>query len=74
MESVSAAAANVPESEGSGGDKGLKNGTIGYLSNLVIGMASTAPAFYMNKADPDCGTSFDGRAGGRVGVGSDHGE
>jgi amino acid transporter len=78
------------------GDKGLKAGAIGYISNLVIGVASTAPGYslaatlgfivavngmgfhapavmlvsfipmlliaaayyYMNKADPDCGTSF----------------
>jgi amino acid transporter len=78
------------------GDKGLKTGALGYLSNLVIGVASTAPGYslaatlgfvvavagmgvhapavmivsfipmlliaaaynYMNKADPDCGTSF----------------
>src|SRR3954447_1988073 len=76
------------------GDKGLKSGALGYLSNLVIGVASTAPGYslaatlgfitavvafhapavmivsfvpmlliaaayyYMNKADPDCGTSF----------------
>ncbi len=78
------------------GEKGLKTGALGYLSNLVIGVASTAPAYslaatlgfvvavggmgahapavmivsfipmlliaaayyYMNKADPDCGTSF----------------
>jgi amino acid transporter len=75
---------------------GLKTGAIGYLSNLVIGVASTAPAYslaatlgyitatngvgfhgpavmlasfvpilfvaagykYLNRADPDCGTSF----------------
>jgi amino acid transporter len=85
----------APAPEGAG-DKGLKTGAIGYLSNLVIGVASTAPAYslavtlgfitaiagmgfhapavlivsflpmlliaaaynYMNKADPDCGTSF----------------
>ena len=85
----------VPTPAGAG-DKGLKTGAIGYLSNLVIGVASTAPAYslavtlgfitaiagmgfhapavlivsflpmlliaaaynYMNKADPDCGTSF----------------
>ena len=86
-----------PSREGPGtGDKGLKTGAIGYVSNLVIGVASTAPAYslaatlgfvtavagmglhapavmiisfipmlliaaaynYMNKADPDCGTSF----------------
>jgi len=78
------------------GDKGLKAGALGYLSNLVIGVASTAPGYslaatlgfivavpgmgfhapavilvsfipmlliaaayyYMNRADPDCGTSF----------------
>ena len=78
------------------GDKGLKSDAIGYLSNLVIGVASTAPAYslaatlgfivavpesactrpaillvsffpmlliaygykYLNKADPDCGTTF----------------
>ena len=78
------------------GDKGLKSNAIGYLSNLVIGVASTAPAYslaatlgfivavkgigvhapavllvsffpmlliaygykYLNKADPDCGTTF----------------
>ncbi len=77
-------------------DKGLKKGAIGYLSNLVIGVASTAPAYslaatlgaivavgglgvhapgvlliafvpmlliaaaykYLNKADPDAGTTF----------------
>ena len=96
MESASIPAGDVPESGGAGGDKGLKTGAIGYLSNLVIGVASTAPAYslavtlgfitaiagmgfhapavmivsfipmlliaaaynYMNKADPDCGTSF----------------
>jgi amino acid transporter len=78
------------------GDKGLKRDAIGYLSNLVIGVASTAPAYslaatlgfivavpgmglhapavllvsfvpilliafgykYLNRADPDCGTTF----------------
>ena len=78
------------------GDKGLKRDAIGFLSNLVIGVASTAPAYslaatlgfivavpgmglhapavllvafvpmlliafayrYLNRADPDCGTSF----------------
>jgi amino acid transporter len=77
-------------------EKGLKHGAIGYLSNLVISIASVAPAYslasvlgfvvvvngmgvhapavmivsfipmlliaaayyYLNKADPDCGTSF----------------
>src|SRR6185312_13576542 len=76
------------------GEKGLKAGALGYISNLVIGVASTAPGYslaatlgfitavvafhapaimlvsfvpmlliaaayyYMNGADPDCGTSF----------------
>jgi amino acid transporter len=77
-------------------DKGLKKGAIGYLSNVVIGVASTAPAYslavtlgfivavkgvgvhapavllvafvpmllvaaaykYLNRSDPDAGTSF----------------
>jgi len=77
-------------------DKGLKSGAIGFLSNLVIGTASVAPAYslaatlgfvvavkgigvyspgvmiaafvpmllialayrHLNKADPDCGTTF----------------
>jgi amino acid transporter len=97
VESASVAAGNVPQAQGGQtGEKGLKSGAIGYLSNLVIGIASTAPAYslavtlgfitaiagmgfhapavmivsfipmlliaaaynYMNKADPDCGTSF----------------
>ncbi len=78
------------------GDKGLKADALGFMSNLVIGVASTAPAYslaatlgfivatqgigvhapavllvafipmlfvafgyrYMNKADPDAGTTF----------------
>src|SRR5438132_14428482 len=77
-------------------DKGLKKNAIGFLSNVVIGVASTAPAYslaatlgfivadkgvtthapavllvsfipmllvalgyrYLNRADPDAGTSF----------------
>jgi amino acid transporter len=77
-------------------DKGLKKGAIGYISNIVIGVASTAPAYslaatlgfivavtgvgvhapavllvsfvpmlliasaykYLNRADPDAGTTF----------------
>lgn len=82
-----------PTDEPSGG-KGLKPGALGLVSSLVIGVASTAPAyslaaslgfvtlvafkyspavmlvafipmlfiaaayFYLNRADPDCGTSF----------------
>ena len=78
------------------GTKGLKTGAIGSISNVVIGVSSTAPAYslaatlgaivairglglsapavlvvsflpmlcialgyyYMNRADPDCGTTF----------------
>ncbi len=76
------------------GDKGLKEDAIGFVDALIIGIASTAPAYslaavigiivagvgvyapgvliasfipmfliagafyYMNRADPDCGTSF----------------
>src|SRR5271155_3696597 len=77
-------------------DKGLKSNAIGFLSNLVVGTASVAPAYslaatlgfvaavsgigfyspgvmiaafvpmlliasayrYLNRADPDCGTTF----------------
>jgi amino acid transporter len=96
---MESAAVPAPGAAGAGpiakeGDKGLKAGALGYLSNLVIGVASTAPGYsiaatlgfitaivafhapaimlisfvpmvliaaayyYMNKADPDCGTSF----------------
>ena len=93
MESAAVTASAGGAREGS---KGLKEGVLGYLSNLVIGVASTAPGYslaatlgfiaavegmglhapaimivsfipmlliaaaynYMNKADPDCGTSF----------------
>lgn len=76
------------------GDKGLKTGALGFISDIVIGVASTAPGYslaaslgfvalvvgiqapsimlvafvpmlfiaaafyYMNRADPDCGTTF----------------
>jgi len=82
------------EEVGAAGQKGLKTGALGFVSNVVIGVASTAPAYslavslglvvaavglsapaimwlafipmlfiaisyyYMNRADPDCGTSF----------------
>jgi amino acid transporter len=87
--------AAVPE-QGGAGDKGLKEGALGFLSGVVIGVASTAPGYslaavlggialvagiglhapaillisfvpmlfiatafyYLNKADPDCGTTF----------------
>jgi len=96
MASVSIAAQGVPEPSGGVVDKGLKKNAIGYLSNIVIGVASTAPAYslaatlgfivadpgvathapgvllvafvpmllialsyrYLNKADPDAGTTF----------------
>ena len=92
MESAAAAAPAGAEP----GGKGLKSNAIGYLTNLVISIASVAPAYslaatlgfivaidgmgvhapavmivsfipmlliaaayyYMNRADPDCGTSF----------------
>ena len=96
---MESAAVPIPASDPKGagaGDKGLKTGALGYVSNLVIGVASTAPGYslaatlgfvvavggmgfhapavmlvafipmlliaaayyYMNRADPDCGTSF----------------
>ena len=94
MESASIAAGEGGSTEP--GAKGLKTGALGSLSNLVIGVASTAPGYslaatlgfvvavvgmgahapaimlvsffpmlliaaayyWMNRADPDCGTSF----------------
>jgi amino acid transporter len=83
-----------PVEEHEAGGKGLKVGALGLVSSLVIGVASTAPAYslaaslglvtavvglfapsimliafipmlfiaaayyYMNRADPDCGTTF----------------
>ncbi len=83
-----------PVARGAAGEKGLRGGALGIVSSVVIGVASTAPAYslavslglvvaavglqspavmlvsfvpmlfiaaayyYMNKADPDCGTSF----------------
>jgi amino acid transporter len=44
MASESAAASGSPASSGVM-DKGLKKGAIGYVSNIVIGVASTAPAY-----------------------------
>jgi amino acid transporter len=87
------AARSVGE-EGSPGEKGLKTGALGFISGVVIGVASTAPGYslaaslglvavvvglqspaimlvafvpmlfiaaafyYLNRADPDCGTTF----------------
>src|ERR1700727_2126473 len=96
MATVSVAASGAPEPSSGVMDKGLKQNAIGYLSNLVIGVASTAPAYslaatlgfivavsgggvhapavllvsfvpmlliaaaykYLNRADPDAGTTF----------------
>src|SRR6476469_7850252 len=95
MESTSVPSPKVGTSPvPSSGDKGLKKDAIGFVSSVVIGVASTAPGYslaatlgfiaaavalqspaillisfipmflvaagyyYMNKADPDCGTSF----------------
>jgi amino acid transporter len=44
MATDSAAASGAPASSGVM-DKGLKKGAIGYVSNIVIGVASTAPAY-----------------------------
>ncbi len=44
MATVSAAAPGTPGHEGVM-DKGLKKNAIGYVSNIVIGVASTAPAY-----------------------------
>ena len=79
---------------GEPGEKGLKGGALGFVSNVVIGVSSTAPGYslaatlgfvaavvgfqapaimllafipmlltaaayyYLNRADPDCGTTF----------------
>jgi amino acid transporter len=84
----------TPPAAGTVADKGLKKNAIGFVSSVVIGVASTAPGYslaatlgfvaaavalqspaillisfipmflvaggyyYLNKADPDCGTSF----------------
>ncbi len=93
---VSFPAAHTEPVDAEPGRKGLKTGAIGAISNVVIGVASTAPAYslaatlgfivavkgvglsapaillvsflpmlciafgyyYMNRADPDCGTTF----------------
>ena len=93
---MESAAVPSPTAPASGGveDKGLKKNAIGFVSSVVIGVASTAPGYslaatlgfvaaavalqspaillisfipmflvaggyyYLNKADPDCGTSF----------------
>ena len=47
IEGLAVPDAAAPGGPGSSGvmDKGLKKGAIGYLSNIVIGVASTAPAY-----------------------------
>jgi amino acid transporter len=91
---VPAAVAIAPADSGEPGTKGLKTGALGFVSNVVIGVASTAPGYslavslglvaaavgfqapaimlvafipmlfiaaayyYLNRADPDCGTTF----------------
>ena len=95
MESAAAPTPDAPTTPPRGvEDKGLKKNAIGFISSVVIGVASTAPGYslaatlgfvaaavalqspailiisfipmflvaggyyYLNKADPDCGTSF----------------
>ncbi len=93
LESAAVPSPTAPTA-GSVADKGLKKNAIGFVSSVVIGVASTAPGYslaatlgfvaaavalqspaillisfipmflvaggyyYLNKADPDCGTSF----------------
>ena len=42
---IAASAAAAPVDTSAPGAKGLKAGAIGYMSNLVIAVASTAPAY-----------------------------
>ena len=96
MAADTAAPATERPDDWGAGEKGLKANAIGYVSNIVIGVASTAPGYslaatlgfivavpgvglqapavllvsfvpmlciafgyrYMNRADPDCGTTF----------------
>jgi amino acid transporter len=96
MAADAAAPATERPDDWGAGEKGLKANAIGYVSNIVIGVASTAPGYslaatlgfivavpgvglqapavllvsfipmlciafgyrYMNRADPDCGTTF----------------
>jgi amino acid transporter len=94
LESAAVPAPKAAPEAGVVEDKGLKKNAIGFVSSVVIGVASTAPGYslaatlgfvaaavalqapaillisfipmflvaggyyYMNKADPDCGTSF----------------
>jgi len=92
--STEATVTGAPADTSGVGDKGLKTGALGFVSNVVIGVASTAPGYslaavlgfvaaevafqspailwvafipmlliaasyyYMNRDEPDCGTSF----------------
>lgn len=95
--SIAAGATGAKPGSGEGpGEKGLKTNALGFISNVVIGVASTAPGYslaaslgfvvaisgvglqapavllaafipmlfiasayyFMNRADPDCGTTF----------------
>jgi amino acid transporter len=94
LESAAVPTPRPLDTDGGVEDKGLKKNAIGFVSSIVIGVASTAPGYslaatlgfvaaavalqspaillisfipmflvaggyyYMNKADPDCGTSF----------------
>jgi len=91
---VTTATASAQAQAGEPGAKGLKGGALGFVSSVVIGVSSTAPAYslasslglvvlavgfqapaimilafvpmlfiaaayyYLNRADPDCGTTF----------------
>ncbi|HEX4518267.1 MAG TPA: APC family permease [Gaiellaceae bacterium] len=95
MSAIQAPPRTYPEGSAAG-DKGLKTGALSYVTNIVVGVASTAPAYsiaatlgfivalkgvgvhapavmlvsfvpmflvalgykYLNRADPDCGTTF----------------
>src|SRR6185503_18263616 len=61
--------AEAQYSSGEVAQKGLKSGALSLVASVVIGVASTAPAYSpmlftaigyaeLNKADPDCGTTF----------------
>ena len=76
MESGSMAADSAPATERPGdwgaGEKGLKSNAIGFVSNVVIATASTAPAYSLAAtlgfivAVPGVGLSAPGRAAGLV--------
>lgn len=91
---TAAAPSTTVQATGQPGEKGLKGGALGFVSGVVIGVASTAPGYslaaslglvavavgfqapavmilafipmlfiaasyyYLNRADPDCGTTF----------------